>query len=150
MYIVQKMISNILLLMPPLLKSEASLFFLSKLEGRSETLNESWRLKGEVRWFSRLNSRNEVCLCNIKSVAWGRAMAKGLAVSGSSDLGRIGGGSNAGLIPCNEKKNKWNKKWHHMFTICYRYILFIKRAQLFNSFSANFLQDINSISYFSR
>ena len=32
-------------------------------------------------------------------------MAKGLAVSGSSDLGRIGGGSNAGLIPCNEKKN---------------------------------------------
>ena len=31
-------------------------------------------------------------------------MAKGLAASGSSDLGRIGGGSNAGLIPCNEKK----------------------------------------------
>ena len=54
---------------PPLMKSEASLLFRSRLDGRSETRNESCRLKGEVRDCKRLNSRKEVCLCNIKSVA---------------------------------------------------------------------------------
>ena len=49
--------------------SAASLLLLSRLEGNSDIRNESWRLKGDVRDCKRLNSRKEVCLCNMRSVA---------------------------------------------------------------------------------
>ena len=85
--------------------SAASLLFLSRLEGNSDIRNDSWRLKGDVRDCKRLNSRKEVCLCNMRSVAWGLAMAKGLASPSSLVVG-LGGGSNDGLMPCKQK-NRW-------------------------------------------